>query len=73
MKISEGNKNNVHLLEQTFLSRVKAFMAINSVQTEVFEMDDSSIKMEAVTKEIRQELLDAFFRQIFAEVSKICL
>ena len=50
------------------MARIKDFMAFNEVQIETFEIDESSLKMEAVTKEVRQELLEAFFRRVFAEV-----
>lgn len=50
------------------LKKINQFLTDNDVETEIFEMDESSLKLEAVTKEVRQELLEAFFRRVFAEV-----
>jgi len=49
-------------------------MKTNSIQAEVFEMDESALQEEAVTKEMRQSLVESFFREAFAQVnSRSCI
>ena len=45
-------------------------MATIPVPVEVFEMDESSLMNDAITKEVRQQLLEAFFRRVFSTVSR---
>ena len=45
---------------------LKDFMS--GIPTEVFKMDDKALLKEAITKEARQQLLEAFFRRVFYQV-----
>ncbi|XP_078488222.1 dual oxidase 2 isoform X1 [Ciona intestinalis] len=53
------------------IKNVQEFMQLNDVNVDVFEMDESALKEEAVTKEARQALLETFLRQTFAEALNI--
>ncbi|CAK8698108.1 unnamed protein product [Clavelina lepadiformis] len=56
---------------QAGLQQVKNFMTKNDLQLETFEMEEKALKVEAITKEARQEILESFFRRIFAEALQL--
>uniref|UniRef100_F6S5Z8 NAD(P)H oxidase (H2O2-forming) n=1 Tax=Ciona intestinalis TaxID=7719 RepID=F6S5Z8_CIOIN len=65
------NKRNHVCFRVEAIKNVQEFMQHNGVNVDVFEMDESALKEEAVTKEARQALLETFLRQTFAEALNI--
>uniref|UniRef100_H2ZJI9 NAD(P)H oxidase (H2O2-forming) n=1 Tax=Ciona savignyi TaxID=51511 RepID=H2ZJI9_CIOSA len=59
---------NDSLERMVAMQNVQKFMQQNEVTVDVFEMDETALKEEAVTKEVRQLLLESFLRQTFSEV-----
>uniref|UniRef100_H2ZJJ0 NAD(P)H oxidase (H2O2-forming) n=1 Tax=Ciona savignyi TaxID=51511 RepID=H2ZJJ0_CIOSA len=62
---------NDSLERMVAMQNVQKFMQQNEVTVDVFEMDETALKEEAVTKEVRQLLLESFLRQTFSEALQI--
>ncbi|XP_061451047.1 dual oxidase 2 [Rhineura floridana] len=54
-----------------FLGHLKAYMERNRLSLQISEMKEQQLLKKAITKEQRKDILDIFFRHIFAQVLDI--